>query len=230
MKFLIVLFFSITAFTANAQQFTAGLAFDQAATQYIAGNNQAAMQAVDQGLRFYPNDEKLQQLKNKLEEQKKHQQQQQQNQQNKNQQQQQNQQQDSQQQEGQGQEKKEEGQQPKPGKDAEPEDGKPKSEEKEGEKKEGEEKQKDQQGKGEGEKKSEEDTEETSLGEADQNQDGEEREPLDPSELTEQRLKEMNISPEKAKMILEAMRSNEIQYLQQQRRRSRGRNSDKPDW
>ena len=41
----------------------------------------------------------------------------------------------------------------------------------------------------------------------------------------------MNISEEKARMILEAMRNNEIQYIQQQRRKATERpKSGKPDW
>lgn len=53
----------------------------------------------------------------------------------------------------------------------------------------------------------------------------------DPNGEVEKRLQEMNISPEKAKMILEAMKSNEIQYLQQkQRQPARRQKSNKPDW
>lgn len=56
--------------------------------------------------------------------------------------------------------------------------------------------------------------------------------PIDASgDETEKRLQEMNISPEKARMLLEAMRSNEIQYLQQKKRQSTRRpKSNKPDW
>ncbi|EMR04512.1 hypothetical protein [Cesiribacter andamanensis] len=55
--------------------------------------------------------------------------------------------------------------------------------------------------------------------------------PLDARGETERRLQEMNISPEKARMLLEAMRSNEIQYLQQkQRQPARRQKSNKPDW
>ena len=54
---------------------------------------------------------------------------------------------------------------------------------------------------------------------------------IDPRGDVEKRLQEMNISPEKAKMILEAMKSKEIQYLQQkQRQPSRRQRSNKPDW
>ena len=50
-------------------------------------------------------------------------------------------------------------------------------------------------------------------------------------EMTKEKLKEMNISEEKAQMILEAMKNNEIQYLQQQKRKATERPpSDKPDW
>jgi hypothetical protein len=49
--------------------------------------------------------------------------------------------------------------------------------------------------------------------------------------MTKEKLKEMNISEEKAQMILEAMKNNEIQYLQQQKRKATERPpSDKPDW
>ena len=46
----------------------------------------------------------------------------------------------------------------------------------------------------------------------------------------EQRLMEMNISPEKARMILEAMRNNEMQYLQQKRKKGNTKNDGGPDW
>ncbi len=46
-----------------------------------------------------------------------------------------------------------------------------------------------------------------------------------------QNLEDMKISEEMAKKILEAMRNNEIQYLQQQRRKpTKPRDSGKPDW
>lgn len=50
-------------------------------------------------------------------------------------------------------------------------------------------------------------------------------------EMTREKLKEMNISEDKARMILEAMKNNEIQYLQQQKRKASERPpSNKPDW
>ncbi|MFY0686464.1 MAG: hypothetical protein JXQ90_04825 [Cyclobacteriaceae bacterium] len=48
---------------------------------------------------------------------------------------------------------------------------------------------------------------------------------------TKEKLEEMNISEEKAQMILEAMRNAEVQYLQQQKRKATERpKSGKPDW
>jgi len=45
------------------------------------------------------------------------------------------------------------------------------------------------------------------------------------------KLEEMNISEEKARMILEALRNNEIQYIQQQKRKAKKRpDSGRPDW
>lgn len=48
---------------------------------------------------------------------------------------------------------------------------------------------------------------------------------------TQKKLEEMNISEEKAEMILEAMRNNEIQYIQQQKRKAtKSPDNGKPDW
>lgn len=100
-----------------------------------------------------------------------------------------------------------------------------KSQEQEGqeqEEKEGNEKKEQQEGQeGEEEKPEEKEGE----GQEEQNQ------PQPGQSETEQRLKEMDISPEKARMILEAMKSNEVQYLQQKKRKnSRRSDSGKPDW
>ncbi|NNF35735.1 MAG: tetratricopeptide repeat protein [Saprospiraceae bacterium] len=57
----------------------------------------------------------------------------------------------------------------------------------------------------------------------------EESEPKEPT--TADKLEEMNISEEKAQMILEAMKNNEIQYLQQNKRKAqKKKKSGKPDW
>ena len=86
------------------------------------------------------------------------------------------------------------------------------------------------------EQEGEEESDEQKDGEKEEgeNKDGEEKESEEePSqeEQMEKKLEEMNISPEKAKMILEAMRNNEVQYLQQQKRKATERpKTGKPDW
>jgi len=82
------------------------------------------------------------------------------------------------------------------------------------------------------EKESEEKDGEKKEGE---NEEGEEKEsdeqPKTPEEELKEKLKEMNMSEEKAQMILEALRNNEIQYIQQQKRKATKRPpSGKPDW
>ena len=79
--------------------------------------------------------------------------------------------------------------------------------------------------------------------ESDEEQEGEEQQQEQEGEESEEekeqqqqqeirdKLEEMNISEEKARMILEALRNNEIQYIQQQRRKATERpESGKPDW
>lgn len=209
----------LAALSGSAQQFTAEMAFKQAAEQYIAGNNSAARQAVEQGLRFYPQDEDLNELKAKLDEQSPPEQ-------NK--------------QSGPGQDQPQDQssppdsgasqdgkQQPQSGKDSQEQKSKSQSGKQPGQEEEGEGDRPESSPGQPSEQESE--TQETSLGEAagDEEQEGEEN---NPAQFSEERLKELNLSPQKARMILEAMRSNEIQYLQQQRRRGRRSSSGKPDW
>lgn len=52
-----------------------------------------------------------------------------------------------------------------------------------------------------------------------------------PESGPEEKLKEMKITEEKAKMILEALKNNEVQYIQQNRKKAKKRpKSNKPDW
>lgn len=58
-------------------------------------------------------------------------------------------------------------------------------------------------------------------------EDKEQQQPPSPSG----KMQEMNISEEKAKMILEALKNSEVQYIQQNRRKpTKRKNSGKPDW
>ena len=56
-------------------------------------------------------------------------------------------------------------------------------------------------------------------------------EKTDNTQQLSQKLQQMKMSEEKAKMILEAMKNQEIQYLQQNKRKAtKPRDSGKPDW
>lgn len=181
---------------------TAESSFHLASNHYIHKRLPEARATVDEALKKYPNDQKLNALKNKLKEEEK------QDQQNKDQQDQQ--------------------QQNKDQKDKENKDDKQKQEnkdqqqknEEEQKKKEQEQKDKEQKEKDQKERKPEE-----------QDKDKEEQEKNQPQNLDRQKLQEMKISEEKAKMILEAMRNQEKQYLQQQKRKAtKSRDRGKPDW
>ena len=90
-------------------------------------------------------------------------------------------------------------------------------EQQENQQQEGEEQQQD-----EGEKQEQEESEEGE--ENDEN-------PEDKQPTTAEKLEEMNISEEKARMILEAMKNKEIQYIQQNKRKAKKpKKSGKPDW
>ncbi|MDW3209611.1 MAG: hypothetical protein R8N23_07085 [Reichenbachiella sp.] len=66
-------------------------------------------------------------------------------------------------------------------------------------------------------------------GEDSENKDQKEDQQQAPS--PSDKMQEMNISEEKAKMILEALKNSEIQYIQQNRRKpTKRKDSDKPDW
>ncbi|MFY0624943.1 MAG: hypothetical protein JXR07_01530 [Reichenbachiella sp.] len=78
-------------------------------------------------------------------------------------------------------------------------------------------------------KDGEEKEEQQSKSEEENKEEGKENQPPAPS--TADKLEEMNISEEKAKMILEALKNSEIQYIQQNRRApTKKKDSDKPDW
>lgn len=52
-----------------------------------------------------------------------------------------------------------------------------------------------------------------------------------PPQSTSEKLEELNLTEEKARMILEAMKNNEIQYIQQNKRKAKKKpDSNKPDW
>ncbi|MEQ9442879.1 MAG: hypothetical protein RIG62_27815 [Cyclobacteriaceae bacterium] len=82
----------------------------------------------------------------------------------------------------------------------------------------------------EGEQKPDE-AEEQNAQEGEEQSEGEKSDEDMSSSPLSDRLQEMNISEEKARMILEAMRNNEMQYIQQNRRKpNKPRDRTKPDW
>ena len=104
-----------------------------------------------------------------------------------------------------------------------------------------------QKDKSEDEKQKEEQEQDEQKSEEDQNQEGEDgqenqeqdqsKEEQDAQKQAQQqqsasdRLNDMDISQEKAEQILDAMRQNEAQYLQQQQRKGKKpRKTGKPDW
>jgi tetratricopeptide (TPR) repeat protein len=152
-------------------------------------------------------------LKKKLEEKKK-QEQQKQEQQNKDQNKEENKQ-DQQKQDQQNKDKQDQKQDPKKDeqqKDQQNKDQQQKDQQKQNEKKEQEQKQKEEQQQEEEQQKKDEDKKDT------------------PPSVSE-KLKQMEMSEDKAKMILEAMKNQEIQYLQQNKRKAtKPRDKGKPDW
>ncbi|UII26802.1 tetratricopeptide repeat protein [Fulvivirga maritima] len=103
-------------------------------------------------------------------------------------------------------------------KDQQEKDGKPDEKDKEGE----------EQKKGEKDDTKKEDADEKQqAGEENDKKEGDEENMSSVSE----KLKEMKMSPEKAKMILEALKNKEIQYYQQNKHKAtKPKSSGKPDW
>lgn len=179
--------------------------FHQASNLYINKNFDQALATVKEGLRAQPNSEKLEALRKLLEqEQKKQQEQQKKDQQKKEQEKK-----DQQKQEQQNKDQKE-------NKDSKDQQNKDEQKKKEEQAK----KEKEQQQKDQSEEKNEENEE------TDKKEKNDQYKP-DPSK----KLQEMKISEEKAKMILEAMKNQEKQYIQQQKRQAtKPKGSNKPDW
>lgn len=90
--------------------------------------------------------------------------------------------------------------------------------------------QKDQEKKDQQEQQDQEQKKDDQEGKENEEQkEGEQKD--DPMEKLKEKLKEMNIPLEKAEMILEAMKNNETQYVQQKKRKAtQKKDSSKPDW
>jgi hypothetical protein len=190
--------------------------FNSAGNQFIDGNTEQALSTVNRGLQRYPGDEKLTKLLEELQKQQQ-QEQEQKEQEQKEQQQQQDQQQDQKDQQKKDQEQQQDDQQKQDQEQQDQEqqkDQEQKQEEKEGE---------------ENEEKKDEEKSDSEKSEEEKEKD--EQKQKDDLEKFLEKLKEMKISPEKAQMILEAMKNNEIKYVQEKKRKATKRKDrTKPDW
>jgi len=186
-------------------------AFQQLGVMDFADKNyETALQNLKQSLKAEPGNEEARYnyelLKKVMDEQEEQQQQQQDNQEQQDQENQENQ--ENQQQQDQDQQQGEQDQQQQ-------------EQQQDGEQQEGEEQQdQEQQEQKEEEKK-----------EGEQQEEEQEGEPQEDPMFDPEQLEELNISEDKAKMILEAMKNNEIQYIQQNKRKAKQpKKSGKPDW
>lgn len=102
-------------------------------------------------------------------------------------------------------------------------------EQQENQNKDEQEKQENQENKEQQENQEQQQDEQEQQKENQEQQEGEEEK--DPMEKLMEKLKEMNIPLEKAQMILEAMKNNEVQYVQQKKKKaSKRKDRSKPDW
>lgn len=182
--------------------------FHQASRQYINNDLEGALASVKQGLKYQPKSEKLEALRKILEQEQKQQEEQQKKDQQKK---------DQQKQDQQNKDQQKQDQQNKENQD------KKNQQQKEQEKKDQE--KKDQEDK-ESKDKKEKDKDEQKP-EDQEKQDQEKKETPQDMDMKE----DPKISEEKARMILEAMKNMERQYLQQNRRKAtKPKDRGKPDW
>jgi Ca-activated chloride channel family protein len=192
--------------------------FNTSADHYVKGKRAEAVQSVTEGLKKFPNDAKLKALADKMKQEQKEQEKKEQDKKE-----QEKKEQEKKEQEKKDQQKKEDQKKEDQKKDdQQKQDQKDKDKGKQDEKKEGE--------KSEEEKKKDQEKKE---GEQQEQKDEEKKEnkPEPLKNLNKEKLDKMHITEEKAKMILEAMKNQEKQYLQQNRRKpTKAMDRTKPDW
>jgi outer membrane biosynthesis protein TonB len=199
--FLLILFFYFETDVAVAQ--SSADFFNRAARSYVKTETDQALKAVNEGLVKFPNDAKLQALKEKLEKEKEEQEQK-----NKEQQEQQN-----QEQQDQNKDQKSQGEQDQ------------QQQQKDGEKTE-EDKAKESQ-KGDPSEKSQESAKEG----ANDQMDADLADKQKAMEAFKEKLKEMNLTPEQAGQILESMNAAELRYIQQNKKKPTQKpKRGLPDW
>ncbi|MDH5610039.1 MAG: hypothetical protein OEY56_11225 [Cyclobacteriaceae bacterium] len=175
-------FIMVTTFYAGFSQQPASYFYNTSANTYIEGDLQKALGILNEGIRQYPSNQELKDLKRRI---------------------------------------------------TDEEEQKQDKQEKEEQEKKEEENKENQQNQEQNQQEQDQEKKEGENQEQQEQQDGEEKKEENQNEdmNTRQKLEEMNISEEKAEMILEAMKNSEIQYLQQQKRKAGKRpQSGKPDW
>ena len=203
MKRLLTIFLFVSAATFSYGQTVADpeFKFHEAANLYINKDYDKALASVKEGLKMAPNSQRLEELRKLLEQEKKDQQKK-------------------------DQEKKQQDEKQK--KDQQ----KQEQEKKDQEQKEEDEKNKDKQKKEDEQKKEEQEKKDQQKDKEQQEKEDEtkkEEEEKRPPAFDQQKIPK--ISEEKAKMILEAMRNQEKQYLQQlKRKQKQPKDRGKPDW
>lgn len=211
---------AIASLPATAQ--TAQSYFNTAANHYVQERRPEATAKAVEGLKKYPGDPKLKALLERMRQDEQEQQKKEKEKKEK----------EKKEQEKKDQEKKDQDQKNQDQKDQEKKDQEKKDQEKkeqekkEQEQKDQEQKDKDKDGKEEKEKE-QKDQQQKDSKEPDENQKKKDEVPPEVAK----RLQEMKISEEKAQMLLDAMKNQEVQYLQQNKRKpTKPRDKGKPDW
>ncbi|WP_297336287.1 hypothetical protein [Algoriphagus sp.] len=203
MKINNFLFLLFLLFASNLHAQTAGEFFNQAARSYVKTDRENALKSVNSGLSKFPNDAKLQALKEKLEqEQKEEENQNQENQNQENQEQEQQQSQQSQGEEGEQQESQDQGEKTQEDKAKESQEGNPQDQ-----------------------------SEDQASENANDQMDANLADRQNAMEEFKEKLKAMNLTPEQAAQILESMNAAELRYIQQNRKKPTQKpKTGRPDW
>jgi hypothetical protein len=187
--------------------------FNTSADHYVKGKRAEAIRSVSEGLKKFPNDAKLKALADKMKQEQKEQEKKEQ---------------DKKEQEKKEQEKKEQEKKDQQKK----EDQKKQDEQKKDDKGQQDKDKQDEQKDGEkSDEQKEKEKKEQKEGEQESDQDQKDKGKDQLKNINREKLQQMQISEKQARMILDAMKNQEKQYLQQNRRKAtKPRDKSKPDW
>jgi Ca-activated chloride channel family protein len=217
-KALLILSFALCTIVSAKAQMLEDRKFHEASNYYVNNDLSNALNTVKEGLRQKPGDQKLEDLRKLLEKEKEKQ---------------------KKDQEKKEQEKKE---QQKQEKDQQKKDQEKKDQEKKEDQNKDDQQKKDQDKKDQDKKDQEQKDKEKQEQDKKDGKDKEQKEQKDQDDKKEpekkevppevaKRLEQMKISEDKARMILEAMKNQETQYLQQNKRKAtKSKDRTKPDW